>query len=109
MLRTPLSIRKLFAAAIFGFASVIALAADKPVSKVVVMTSYPEEVVARFEAAFEKVHPGTRVEILWRRSGDALSYLRKPNQGNVDVYWTCLLYTSPSPRDQRGSRMPSSA
>ena len=24
-------------------------------------------------------------------------------------YCTCLLYTSPSPRDQRGSRMPSSA
>ena len=29
---------------------------------------------------------------------------------NLDgVFWTCLLYTSPSPRDQRGSRMPSSA
>ena len=28
----------------------------------------------------------------------------KPNQVK-----TCLLYTSPSPRDQRGSRMPSSA
>ena len=27
----------------------------------------------------------------------------------VDEYPTCLLYTSPSPRDQRGSRMPSSA
>ena len=26
-----------------------------------------------------------------------------------DDYYTCLLYTSPSPRDQRGSRMPSSA
>ena len=25
------------------------------------------------------------------------------------IYWGCLLYTSPSPRDQRGSRMPSSA
>ena len=24
-------------------------------------------------------------------------------------FWGCLLYTSPSPRDQRGSRMPSSA
>ena len=24
-------------------------------------------------------------------------------------YMSCLLYTSPSPRDQRGSRMPSSA
>ena len=30
--------------------------------------------------------------------------------GNVLRYgWPCLLYTSPSPRDQRGSRMPSSA
>ena len=27
----------------------------------------------------------------------------------VDLGKTCLLYTSPSPRDQRGSRMPSSA
>ena len=25
------------------------------------------------------------------------------------VHYSCLLYTSPSPRDQRGSRMPSSA
>ena len=25
------------------------------------------------------------------------------------IGYTCLLYTSPSPRDQRGSRMPSSA
>ena len=33
--------------------------------------------------------------------GNSLSY-------SVDVE-TCLLYTSPSPRDQRGSRMPSSA
>ena len=31
--------------------------------------------------------------------------------GNVQkvITWDCLLYTSPSPRDQRGSRMPSSA
>ena len=32
---------------------------------------------------------------------------------NSKISWTqvetCLLYTSPSPRDQRGSRMPSSA
>ena len=30
-------------------------------------------------------------------------------QGVADQYYSCLLYTSPSPRDQRGSRMPSSA
>ena len=28
---------------------------------------------------------------------------------SVHGVFTCLLYTSPSPRDQRGSRMPSSA
>ena len=33
----------------------------------------------------------------------------KPNQGPAESFKTCLLYTSPSPRDQRGSRMPSSA
>ena len=27
----------------------------------------------------------------------------------ADSVWGCLLYTSPSPRDQRGTRMPSSA
>ena len=31
------------------------------------------------------------------------------NQMNVEYYWSCLLYTSPSPRDKRQSRMPSSA
>ena len=40
-----------------------------------------------------------------------------PTRGNIVDYFgnviagnlNCLLYTSPSPRDQRGSRMPSSA
>ena len=31
------------------------------------------------------------------------------NADNIDDGYPCLLYTSPSPRDQRGSRMPSSA
>ena len=33
----------------------------------------------------------------------------KAAQGHFKKANTCLLYTSPSPRDQRGSRMPSSA
>ena len=32
-----------------------------------------------------------------------------PNQVDLSTYLTCLLYTSPSPRDISGSRMPSSA
>ena len=33
----------------------------------------------------------------------------KAQEAATNGYITCLLYTSPSPRDQRGSRMPSSA
>ena len=35
--------------------------------------------------------------------------LVRNQDGNINVFQNCLLYTSPSPRDQRGSRMPSSA
>ena len=37
------------------------------------------------------------------------AYFRKEVAPHVKDAWICLLYTSPSPRDQRGSRMPSSA
>ena len=39
------------------------------------------------------------------------SYIKKHCRKNkIDTkFLNCLLYTSPSPRDQRGSRMPSSA
>ena len=35
--------------------------------------------------------------------------VRKIAEEFNSIYYACLLYTSPSPRDQRGSRMPSSA
>ena len=35
--------------------------------------------------------------------------LTKKNKKNINKYFICLLYTSPSPRDKRQSRMPSSA
>ena len=35
--------------------------------------------------------------------------LRRIHRSKTDLWWTCLLYTSPSPRDRQKSRMPSSA
>lgn len=55
--------------------------------KVVVLTSYPQEVVTQFEAAFEQSYPQYQLEILWRQSRDAMSYLHQPHSA-VDVYWT---------------------
>ena len=37
------------------------------------------------------------------------AHIRHQYFGLMPVIKACLLYTSPSPRDQRGSRMPSSA
>jgi len=72
-------------AALCGGTSMLARAAD---DRVVVLTSYPEELVARYQMAFERSHPGMRVEILWRQSADALAYLRRGGAHEVDVYWT---------------------
>ena len=38
-----------------------------------------------------------------KNEGSAIAY------DNAQEAWTCLLYTSPSPRDRQKSRMPSSA
>ena len=37
------------------------------------------------------------------------TYIADPDGNTLELSYGCLLYTSPSPRDQRGSRMPSSA
>ena len=42
-------------------------------------------------------------------SGSGKTTLLRTIAGFIDPSEGCLLYTSPSPRDQRGSRMPSSA
>ena len=43
------------------------------------------------------------------RFGVTAEYLNQCREIEIKVAQGCLLYTSPSPRDQRGSRMPSSA
>lgn len=70
---------------LLALCSTSALAA--PVEPVVVMTSYPEEVMTRFEDAFAKASPQWRLQILWRQGYDALPVLLQPDQGGVDVYW----------------------
>ena len=41
--------------------------------------------------------------------GEVLEKINKEYVDEINQSESCLLYTSPSPRDQRGSRMPSSA
>ena len=47
-------------------------------------------------------------QIIVRLLGDFFQAIEDLDISQTEL-WNCLLYTSPSPRDQRGSRMPSSA
>ena len=60
----------------------------------------------RFQLAAEALDASIEVIAPWRMKifRDAF-----PGRTELIAYCACLLYTSPSPRDQRGSRMPSSA
>ena len=67
----------------------------------VVLTERPEGIVDASNFEVETVSLGPLAE------GDVRVQV---SHVSVDAFIrTCLLYTSPSPRDQRGSRMPSSA
>ena len=46
---------------------------------------------------------------VWKIWMYALGSFNDEDTREYDNYVTCLLYTSPSPRDKRQSRMPSSA
>ena len=46
-------------------------------------------------------------EVTWQQGPAEAPAGKQPP--NIILIVACLLYTSPSPRDQRGSRMPSSA
>ena len=60
---------------------------------------------------------GVAIELLWLLRGETNIGYMLDHGVHIWDEWTpaykrggaCLLYTSPSPRDQRGSRMPSSA
>ena len=62
-----------------------ARAAARPL---VVMTSYPAEVIGQNLDAFSKARPDISVDIVWHSGGDAHDYLLGDGRGKVDVYWS---------------------
>ena len=66
----------------------------------------------KISVALEELEIPYNVHVVNLQSGDQKKpeFLSLNPNGRIPVIVdTCLLYTSPSPRDQRGSRMPSSA
>lgn len=61
----------------------------------VVVTSYPEDLTTRFEAAFERLHPDIDLQIVWKQSRDAAALLDGAGHGGADVYWAPSLDNFP--------------
>lgn len=59
--------------------------------KLTVLTAYPEDVVSRYETAFEQAYPDIDLIVIWKMPHDALPYLSQPQQSGVDVYWSASL------------------
>ena len=52
---------------------------------------------------------GGQIQLLFENVPTTIGYIQTGKLRALAITGACLLYTSPSPRDQRGSRMPSSA
>jgi ABC-type Fe3+ transport system substrate-binding protein len=72
-------------AAALALTAAAAAQAQQPVT---VLTSFPKELTAAYKAAFEKAHPGTRVEILNKGTSAGVAYVRETRPGDrPDVFW----------------------
>ena len=65
--------------------------------------------VQPFTIDAHEVTIGEYAKFLRGLSEDVEKLIKHPNQPDYKTSYICLLYTSPSPRDKRQSRMPSSA
>ncbi len=56
--------------------------------KLVVVTSFPKDLTGAFKAAFEKNHPGVKVEMLKKKTTAGVKYLQETASNNTsDMFW----------------------
>ena len=68
-------------------------------SKLNIYEDLSREMLTKLEAAVEKISEGN----------NRIAQILTKHDERIEQSMNCLLYTSPSPRDKRQSRMPSSA
>ena len=68
---------------------------------------FSEDLAVNYNAATPALYEGKQIGVIPQEDASLIAF--DDTNGNADYDEGCLLYTSPSPRDQRGSRMPSSA
>ncbi|MBI3128466.1 MAG: extracellular solute-binding protein [Candidatus Tectomicrobia bacterium] len=55
--------------------------------KLVIVTSFPKDLYSVYARAFEKKHPGTKVEVLNKGTSAAIAYVRETASNPPDIFW----------------------
>ena len=56
--------------------------------KLVIVTSYPKDLTSVFKKAFEKKYPGTKVEMLKKKTTAGIKYIQETSKNNrSDMFW----------------------
>jgi phosphoglycerate transport regulatory protein PgtC len=85
MLRTTPIGQRLVLAALLTLPSVAH--AQQLEDKLVIVTSFSKDLTAPFAQAFEKKHPGTRVEVQNRNTAAAVAFIRETRSSPPDIMW----------------------
>lgn len=95
--------RRSFLQSAMGFGLALGLRPAAAAGRIVVMTSYPQEMISRYVDAFAKdalaksgearAVSGARVDVVWHSGDDARDYLTGEGKGKVDVFWSPSLRT----------------
>jgi ABC-type Fe3+ transport system substrate-binding protein len=72
-------------AALLATASVVH--AQQLEDKLIIVTSFSKDLTAPFAQAFEKKHPGTRVEVQNRNTAAAVAFIRETRSNPPDIMW----------------------
>jgi iron(III) transport system substrate-binding protein len=61
--------------------------AQQSEDRLTIVTSFSKDLTAPFAAAFEKKHPGTKVEVQNRNTAAAVAFIRETRSSPPDVFW----------------------
>jgi phosphoglycerate transport regulatory protein PgtC len=85
MLRTTPIGQRLVLAALLTIPSIAH--AQQLEEKLIIVTSFSKDLTAPFAQAFEKKHPGTRVEVQNRNTAAAVAFIRETRSNPPDIMW----------------------
>jgi ABC-type Fe3+ transport system substrate-binding protein len=77
---------KFLLAAAFALAATAA-SAQGIGDKLVIVTSFSKDLTVPFASAFEKKHPGIKVEVQNRNSAAAIAFIRETRSSPPDIFW----------------------